>query len=126
MLGTVVKLPDGRVGTIVYNSLEGYGIKWGIHRPQDHPEDFEGTCGNVVSCDPLPADWPWYPDALLRNQIAGKPEFWIERGWDAVGDDYEVIDTTRCDICQRVLPADDVSRIGDTAVCTSCREEYTP
>jgi hypothetical protein len=34
-------------------------------------------------------------------------------------------ETTRCDICQRVLPAAEVLRIGDTAVCDACREEYT-
>ena len=30
--GTVVKLPDGRIGTAVYNGLDGYGIAWGIHQ----------------------------------------------------------------------------------------------
>jgi len=28
-LGTVVRLPDGREGTVVFNSLIGVGIKWG-------------------------------------------------------------------------------------------------
>ena len=27
--GTIVKLSDGRIGTVVYNSLDGVGIKWG-------------------------------------------------------------------------------------------------
>jgi len=34
--------------------------------------------------------------------------------------------TTRCDLCGRRLPNDVVLRIGDTAVCEDCREEYTP
>jgi hypothetical protein len=33
--------------------------------------------------------------------------------------------TTRCDICQRVLPAAQVLRISDTAVCDTCCEEST-
>jgi len=27
--GTIIELPDGRVGTVVYHGLYGYGIKWG-------------------------------------------------------------------------------------------------
>lgn len=88
-LGTRVKLPDGRVGTVVYNSLIGVGIKWGIHNPS--MDDFAGTSGN---CLPLPQDspaqepdWPWQPDALLRamdmsNRLA----------LECVGDNYEVLE----------------------------------
>ena len=36
-LGTQIRLPDGREGTVVYNSLIGVGIKWGLHDPD--PED---------------------------------------------------------------------------------------
>ena len=35
--GTVVKLPDGRIGTAVYNGLDGYGIAWGVHA-KPYPE----------------------------------------------------------------------------------------
>jgi len=68
-LGTKVWLPDGRVGTVVYNSLIGVGIKWGLHDP-----------------DP--------PDALLREpwptcELYGfKPE-------QCVGSDYEILSDTR-------------------------------
>ncbi len=62
-LGTHIRLDDGRVGTVVYNSLIGVGIKWGIHHP--NPKDFEGTSGNTVD-ESVSADWPWEPDALLR------------------------------------------------------------
>ena len=27
--GTIVKLRDGAVGTVVYHGLDGYGIRWG-------------------------------------------------------------------------------------------------
>ena len=46
-LGTHIRLPDGREATVVYNSLIGVGIKWGLHNPD--PADFEGTDGNTVS-----------------------------------------------------------------------------
>lgn len=50
--GTLVQVPDGRVGTIVYNNLDGYGIVWG-----DRP-DLIGA-----------ADWGELPepDAMLRD-----------------------------------------------------------
>jgi len=65
-LGTQVKIPDGRVGTVVYNSLIGVGIKWGLHNPK--PEDFEGTTGNTVT-ENAPENWKWEPDALLRDDM---------------------------------------------------------
>jgi hypothetical protein len=30
--GTTIKLPDGRIGTVVYHFLDGYGIAWGVHK----------------------------------------------------------------------------------------------
>lgn len=71
-LGTHVQLPDGRVGTVVYSSLAGIGIRWGLHDP--HEEDFAGTSGDIVpvSAD-SPArdpDWPWKPEAMLRGTEA--------------------------------------------------------
>jgi len=63
-LGTIVKVPDGRVGTVVFNSLIGVGIKWGRHKPP--VEDFEGTTGGTVHEEPR-EDFPWKPDALLRD-----------------------------------------------------------
>lgn len=63
-LGTIIELPDGRVGTVVYNSLDGVGIKWGEHYPD--PADFENTNGSLVGPGP-PDDWQWFPDAMLRE-----------------------------------------------------------
>jgi hypothetical protein len=40
-LGTHIRFKDGREGTVVYNSLVGVGVKWGIHYPD--PKDFENT-----------------------------------------------------------------------------------
>ena len=64
-LGTQVRLPDGRQGTVVYNSLIGVGIKWGLHDPD--PADFAHTTGNTLRDDVPAEDWPWEPDALLRD-----------------------------------------------------------
>jgi hypothetical protein len=83
-LGTHIKLADGRVGTVIYNSLIGVGIKWGIHNPD--PADFEGTTGNTVDEEPR-EDWPWEPDALLRAPFKGCEKY----GMECVGTDYEAI-----------------------------------
>ena len=63
-LGTQVELPDGRQGTVTYNSMIGVGIKWGLHNPD--PKDFFCTDGNSVLFG-TPPNWQWEPDALLRD-----------------------------------------------------------
>jgi len=85
-LGTQISFRDGRVGTVVYNSLIGVGIKWGLHNPL--AEDFVGTDGNTVSSD-MPDGWTWEPEALLRAPWEGceKHGFSAEQ---CVGIDYEV------------------------------------
>ena len=80
-LGTVVRLSDGRLGTVVYNGLDGVGIKWGEHDPD--PKDFSGSSGNTVRWNP-PADWPWQPDAMLR-------EPYPHADLPCVGEDYEIV-----------------------------------
>jgi len=67
-LGTIIQLPDGRIGTTVYHGLDGIGIKWGRHNPP--PEDFVGTNGGLFDTD-IPEDWPWFPDAMLRDPYPG-------------------------------------------------------
>ena len=68
-LGQLVRLPDGRVGTAVFNGLTGVGIKWGRHKPD--PADFEGSAGDCFG-KTRPKDWPWYPDAMLRDPRVSK------------------------------------------------------
>ena len=86
-LGTQVKLPDGREGTVVYNSLIGVGIKWGLHNPD--PEDFKGTTGNTID-ETVPDDWPWEPDALLREPWSSCRECGFAPE-DCVGQEYEIL-----------------------------------
>jgi hypothetical protein len=86
-LGTQIQFSDGRIGTVVYNSLIGVGIKWGRHDPD--PADFEGTTGNTVN-EQMPKDWQWEAEALLREPFED-----IERyGFTAaqcVGRDFRVL-----------------------------------
>lgn len=86
-LGTQIRFTDGRMGTVVYNSLIGVGIMWGLHDPD--PEDFENTDGNTCS-NGSPNDWPWEPEALLRAPWDGceRCGFTTEQ---CVGIDYEII-----------------------------------
>ena len=81
-LGTKVKLSDGRIGTVVYNSLDGVGIKWGEHNPD--PKDFEGTHGGLFESETVPEDFKWYPDAMLRNPYPSAT-------LPCVGTEYEVL-----------------------------------
>lgn len=61
--GTVVRLPDGRVGTVVYHGLDGYGIKWGEHEVTE--EELGG--GSVFDNRGPPPRYKWLPDAMLRD-----------------------------------------------------------
>lgn len=87
-LGTLIKMQDGRVGTVVYNSLIGVGIKWGVHYPD--PEDFEGTDGNTVRSG-APDDWQWNPDALLREPFPTCVDCGFQPT-DCVGSSFEVLE----------------------------------
>ena len=86
-LGTQIKFRDGRVGTMIYNSLIGEGIVWGLHDP--NPSDFEGTDGNTV-VDGAPADWEWEPVALLREPWDGCERCGFSKE-QCVGSDYVII-----------------------------------
>ena len=88
-LGTHVKLKNGRIGTVVYNSLIGVGIKWGLHNPP--LEDFDGTNGNTVGAIIVPNKWPWYPDALLRDPWDGCEPYGFSKD-ECVGEDFEIIE----------------------------------
>jgi hypothetical protein len=81
-LGTQVRLPDGREATVVYNSLAGVGVRFGLHDPP--PEAFNGTDGNTVQ-DGSPQDFEWEPDAMLRE-----PKMSEQLGMSCVCDDSKV------------------------------------
>lgn len=85
--GTIVTMADGRVGTVVYNGLDGVGVKWG--RYDITARDLRGS-GGLCNDDAL-ADYEWCPDAILREPWNG-----CERmGWSVeqcVGTDYTTED----------------------------------
>jgi hypothetical protein len=85
-LGTQIKFADGREATVIYNSLIGVGIRWGLHNPR--PEVFKNTDGNTINNDAL-EDWEWEPEALLRDPWPGceRTGFTAE---ECVGTDYEI------------------------------------
>lgn len=85
-LGSQVELADGRLATVVYNSLCGVGAKIGLHNPD--PDDFNGTSGDTVDAS-VAEDWPWRPDVLLRNPWRdGQKDF---DGMELVGPPVRVI-----------------------------------
>ena len=77
-LNTIIKLSDGRIGTICWNHLDGVGGVWGRH----HFEMPEGGFGDLPS-----------PDFMLREpdvrsslvKVGHKPDV------ECVGNDFEII-----------------------------------
>jgi len=86
--GTIVRLPDGREGTVVFSGLCGYGIKWGRHEIPDGALD--GTVGDlgiigVHGKEPQQGDDEWFPEAYLRDP-------WPRADLECVGEDYEIVE----------------------------------
>ena len=80
--GTYIKLPDGRIGTICWNNLDGKGGIWGIH-----PRLKELSVGGFDDRFP-------YPEFMLREKDVEKllqgnnP---IE-GIECVGEEFEILE----------------------------------
>ena len=77
--GTHIRFPDGRTGTVVYNGLDGVGIKWGIHIVTLDDVACSGAFG------PPPAGYRWFPDAMLRQPYPGA-------NLPCVNEEYTIID----------------------------------
>jgi len=82
--GTIIKLPDGRIGTVVYHGLDGYGIIWGAHTVP--VEKILETCP-LFSRDTPPEMLEYEPQAMLREPYTTKIE--------CVGEEYEIIEETK-------------------------------
>ncbi len=81
-LNTLIRLPDGRIGTICWNHLDGAGGVWGEH----HFEMPEGGFGD------LPA-----PQFMLREKsveylLRGDGVRTHRPDLECVGTDYEVVE----------------------------------
>lgn len=83
LLNTIIQLPDGRIGTICYNHVDGPGGVWGEH-------EFEMLDGGFG--DELPA-----PDFMLREKeieksLRGDGQFGGHKEtMECVGINYEVL-----------------------------------
>jgi len=82
--GTIVRLPDGREGTVVYHGLDGYGIQWGNIRA-DVERILSGN-GATAGHQP-PGMEDLYPQAMLRSWYPG-----CGSRVEYVGDDYEIVE----------------------------------
>ena len=80
--GTIIKLSDGRIGTIVYNGLDGEGIKWGEHNVT--MDDITGNGNTTHGVEIVPDGYNYFPDAMLRKPY---PSAELE----CVGNEYEVV-----------------------------------
>jgi hypothetical protein len=81
--GTVVRLPDGREGTVVFHSLTGYGIVWGARRLSDAELEMIYSGNGSLFGGEGPSDCP-RPEAMLRDHY---PTADLE----CVGEDYEIV-----------------------------------
>ncbi len=83
--GTIVELPDGRKGTVVYHGLDGYGIQWG-----EVDVDVTAILAGSPHFEDAPSDWEWYPDAMLRDSDPAAD-------MECVGDEYTIVDSEGID-----------------------------
>jgi len=72
-LNTIIKLPDGRVGTICYHNLDGCGGVWGKHKF----EMPEGGFGN------LPEPEFMLRDSSMQGRVGSEKS-------ECVGEDYMI------------------------------------
>lgn len=61
--GTIIKFADGRLATIVYHGLDGYGIQWGVKSV-----DIKTIKATNPLFDNKPKDFEWEPEAMLREK----------------------------------------------------------
>lgn len=80
-LGTIIELPDGRIGTICWNHLDGSGGVWGRH-------DFSGVSADFS--DDLPA-----PEFMLREKSIEQSlrNSSHRSDLECVGEDYAILRT---------------------------------
>jgi len=80
--GTIIKLPDGRIGTVVYNGLDGVGIKWGKY--DITMDDIIGNGNTTHGAEVTPNEYEWFPEAMLRKPYSSAE-------LECVGDEFEII-----------------------------------
>ena len=84
--GTLVRLPDGREGRVVYHSLDGIGIRWGTDAlSSEQVEAIMGGNGGLFRGAESEIEKSVTPEAMLRHpyEHASLP---------CVGPHYEVVE----------------------------------
>ncbi len=86
--GTIVRLPDGREGTVVYHGLDGYGIRWG--RTAINYEAIMQGDGNTMAfiggnAKAAPQEFQDFPEAMLR-------EPYPSADLPCVGEEFEIVE----------------------------------
>ena len=82
--GTIIRLPDGREGTVVYHGLDGYGIVFGR---------VEVDVEKILSVHPMADENPGVPEptAMLRTSISPRMDAQLWPGMECVGEEYELL-----------------------------------
>ena len=93
--GTIVQLPDGRVGTVVYHGLDGDGIAWGrIHLDPDFlSQASEAWATQQFGRDFDSNKYPAVPVAVAMLRETKNAYLWPKM--EVVGEDYEILETPR-------------------------------
>lgn len=72
-------LPDGRIGTVVYHGLDGYGIQWGeVIVDEAILKSVNPLFGEEIE------DYPYVPQAMLRDPYKNADV-------ECVGSDYNIV-----------------------------------
>lgn len=85
-VGTIIRMSDGREGTVVYHGLDGDGIIWGrvVLSEDDIKAITEGSGGLFDAPENFPDELK--AEAMLRESYP-----WAEQtGMECVGSDYEI------------------------------------
>ena len=82
-VGARVKVPDGRIGIIVYNGLDGQGVIWREELLTEQEKE------QILSACPLfedgkPQGFNLFPEAMLRRKELSKA-----MNMECVGEEYE-------------------------------------
>ncbi len=88
-LGTVIQFSDGRNATVVYNGLDGVGVRMGEHTiTEEDLDSFRGSSGGLFSDEHLQQDFRdrYSPEFLLRPESDSK-----FTGTPCIGMDFDVI-----------------------------------
>lgn len=79
--GTIIRLSDGREGTVVYHGLDGYGIRWGRHVLSSE------VLHSIIVCNGTRTG-VWAAEAMLRKPYEG-----CDPDLEYVGDEWETVNT---------------------------------